>query len=227
MYSSLYPHLIRLSFFAALTTTAQAGVANITMFYDTACRSFGQTIWPLLDHDGNCTSLLTTSNFVGIKATYLAQGCSLTFYSDQWCTDNQVEEYFSVCRHLVQSGNSTPPDIYSFSIDSCESPVASDWVSPTASTVTSSTSPSPTSAPSNPEGGDGLAAGSEIGSIVGAICGVAAIILSIIFGRNQWKKRQEDRAGAAEEREEKEATASPKDMMTEPLASNGSQKNSD
>lgn len=79
MSPSLHRCLLRLSFFAVLTTTVRAAVANITMFADPACALPVEIIWPLLDQDDsnqNCTQFDTSSNFYGIKATYLAQGCA-------------------------------------------------------------------------------------------------------------------------------------------------------
>jgi hypothetical protein len=67
--------LIMLSSFAAIIPITEAAVANITMFFDAACKSPGETILPLLSQSDNCTSIGSTSRYVGIEANFLAQGC--------------------------------------------------------------------------------------------------------------------------------------------------------
>jgi hypothetical protein len=115
----------------------------------------------------------------------------VTFYSDQFCTDNQVEDNFGECGSLLQSEDSRSAGILSFSIDSCESPDSSHQASPVAPNTTTLVEASPTSMNIDSGDGDKLAIGSEIASILGGICGVIAIVISIVFGMNRWKKRHE------------------------------------
>lgn len=77
---SLYFRLAYLGLLAGVFRIAQASVANVTMFYDGACKIAGQEIPGLLSTDGNCTSIHDSDNFAGVNATYLAQGCQRKFY---------------------------------------------------------------------------------------------------------------------------------------------------
>jgi hypothetical protein len=115
----------------------------------------------------------------------------VTFYSDEHCTKNQIEDDLGGCGSLPQSNESSPAGIYSFSIDFSESPDSNHRAFTIASTTTTSVESSPTNTTNDSGDGNKLATSSEIVGIVGGICAVIAIVISVVFGMNRWKKHHE------------------------------------
>lgn len=151
--------------------------------------------------DGNnCVQSLplvaSSLTVIGIDA-----GCTVTLYSDQYCSDNATPARLNVCADVGG------PNIQSFSVDSCDVPFASSGNASTtatqslvstfpesSTTSTSSSNTATTTATSAAAGHSALSPGAKAGVGVGVAAGALFFIAGAVM---LWFARRRSRASGA------------------------------
>ncbi len=90
---------------------------------------------------------------------------------------------------LLSSSISSGPSTLTPSTISTSVSFSSSTSTPNLSQTHITTNPSPTPG-SSPDGGIGLSRAAEIATIVGSVLGAIALVLTLVFGINGWRKRR-------------------------------------